>query len=181
MFAKACCHAVCPHRLAHSLTRCQAGAERTFAYVSASSIFETLLQALWRRDRRREFNGFGPQYRPAVLLAHPLGWPAPSAIVESHPGPQSEPGKRAGATAAPRRGMSVAQHLPLAELDARIAETERLLTLCRECEFATITAAIERDINAEILPKLLLLLTMTDGADRRAVAERLKRVRRMLQ
>ena len=76
--------------------------------------------------------------------------------------------------------MSVAQHLSLAELDTRIAETERLLTLCRECEFATITAAIERDINAEILPKLLLL-TMTDGADRRAVAERLKRVRRMLQ
>ena len=82
MFAKACCHAVCPHPLAGSLTRCQEGAVRTFAYVSASSIFETLLQALWRQDRRRKFNGCGPQYRSAVILAHPLGWPAPSAIVE---------------------------------------------------------------------------------------------------
>jgi hypothetical protein len=55
------------------------------------------------------------------------------------------------------------------------------LWCCPECQFADLIERIERDISEEILPPLLQLLCVTDGADRKAVAERLKRVKRMLQ
>jgi hypothetical protein len=89
--------------------------------------------------------------------------------------------RRTVAVLIPPSRRKIGEHLSLAGLDALITEAERCLRLSREGGYEDLISIMKSDIRDEYLPKLMVLLHMTDGADRLAVAERIKRVRRMLQ
>jgi hypothetical protein len=67
---------------------------------------------------------------------------------------------------------------PARRLD-RVAE--RFLRLARQFNFGELAALMERDIQDELLPQLLLLMTMTDSTGGKALAVRLNRLRGMMQ
>jgi hypothetical protein len=77
--------------------------------------------------------------------------------------------------------VSTAPTLSLDALDASIAPAEKLLRLSRECGYVDLISQLEHDVRDEIIPTLLLLMSMVDPPDRKALAVRLNRLRRLLR
>ena len=68
----------------------------------------------------------------------------------------------------------------LAELDAAIEAASRILALAREGGFQDCVAAIVEDIRQVILPGCTLLLCASDGAQRKAIGKRYRRLQKMV-
>ena len=68
----------------------------------------------------------------------------------------------------------------LAELDAAIEAASRILALAREGGFQDCVAAIVADIRQVILPGCTLLLCTADGKHRKAIAQRYRRLQKMV-
>jgi hypothetical protein len=68
----------------------------------------------------------------------------------------------------------------LDRLDAEIARIGKLLKISRECRFTHVIAAIERELAQDIIPAAAALLAATDGEERKMVAERCRRLERLL-
>ena len=68
----------------------------------------------------------------------------------------------------------------LAELDAAIEAASRILALAREGGFTDCVEAIADDIRRVILPGCTLLLCAADGKHRKAIAQRCRRLQKMV-
>jgi hypothetical protein len=72
------------------------------------------------------------------------------------------------------------ESLDFADLDREIAHAGDVLRLAEECGFAELAAGLRDDLADSMVPNLTILICATDGVDRQAAAERLRRVRGLL-
>jgi hypothetical protein len=68
----------------------------------------------------------------------------------------------------------------LDELDALITEGDRIFRIAKECSFTDVVAGIAAEVRRTILPGCVLLLCAADGKHRKAIAQRYKRLQKMV-
>jgi len=70
--------------------------------------------------------------------------------------------------------------MALDELDTLIVKAEQTLKMARECGFADLVAVLCDDVRRNIIPGVSVLLCVSDGRQRKALANCYRRLQKMV-